>query len=101
MSAKKEISRFTIKFNPTFPRQEEAMRILNETGRSKAALIADALHLYFAAGAVGYTNTLEQKSTSPSPHQRAEVMQEHSPQVEDDADEFWSSANATVGSFFQ
>jgi len=46
MDTKKNEARFTIKFNPVNPRHREAMRILNETGRGKAALIADALCMY-------------------------------------------------------
>ena len=46
MDAKKNEARFTIKFNPVNPRHREAMRILNEAGRGKAALIADALCMY-------------------------------------------------------
>ena len=46
MYAKKDVSKFTIKFNPINPRHREAMRILNEAGRGKAALIAEALYTY-------------------------------------------------------
>ena len=49
--SKKDETRFTIKFNPSIPRHREAMRILNEAGRWKAALIADALCLYAHYGA--------------------------------------------------
>ena len=51
MRAKKDESRFTIKFNPGNPRHREAMWILNEAGRGKAALIADALCMYVRYGA--------------------------------------------------
>ena len=43
---KKNEARFTIKFNPANPRHREAIRMLNEAGRSKASLIADALCVY-------------------------------------------------------
>ena len=46
MNVKKNMSKFTIKFNLANPRQQEAMRMLNEVGRGKAVLIADALHIY-------------------------------------------------------
>jgi len=46
MVSKKDETRFTIKFNPENPRHQEAIRILNEVGRAKTAMIADALHLY-------------------------------------------------------
>ena len=46
MGAKKNESKFTIMFNPINPRHREAIRILNEAGRGKAALIADALYAY-------------------------------------------------------
>ena len=43
---KKNEARFTIKFNPANPRHREAIRMLNEAGRCKASLIADALCVY-------------------------------------------------------
>jgi|GEM_PF-3372430 len=45
MAAKKDASRYTIKFNPDIPSHKEAMRTLDEAGRSKAALIADAIRM--------------------------------------------------------
>ena len=45
MTAKKNASRYTIKFNPDIPSHKEAMRTLDEAGRSKAALIADAIRM--------------------------------------------------------
>ena len=51
MDVKKDESRFTIKFNPVNPRHREAVRILSEAGRCKAALIADALCMYVHYGA--------------------------------------------------
>ena len=50
MYAKKDEARFTIKFNPLNPRHKEAMRVLNEAGRSKASLIADALCMFLHCG---------------------------------------------------
>lgn len=43
---KKDGAKFTIRFNNAIPRQREAMRMLDEAGRGKATLIADALHFY-------------------------------------------------------
>ena len=51
MDTKKNEARFTIKFNPINPRHREAMRLLNEAGRTKASLIADALCMYDQYGA--------------------------------------------------
>ena len=51
MDAKKDETRFTIKFNPVNPRHREAIRILNEAGRGKASLIADAICMYIHYGA--------------------------------------------------
>ena len=45
MVAKKDASRYTIKFDPTIPVHQEAMQALDEAGRSKAALIADAIRI--------------------------------------------------------
>lgn len=43
---KKDDTRFTVRFNPTDPRQQSAIADLNASGRRKAALIADALYYY-------------------------------------------------------
>jgi hypothetical protein len=43
---KKEEMRLTIRFNPADPRHREAARILNESGRSKAIIVANALWEY-------------------------------------------------------
>lgn len=45
MAAKKDASRYTIKFDPAIPSHKEAMRTLDEAGRGKAALIADAIRI--------------------------------------------------------
>jgi UDP-3-O-acyl-N-acetylglucosamine deacetylase len=45
MAAKKDASRYTIKFDPAIPSHMEAMQTLNEAGRSKATLIADAIRI--------------------------------------------------------
>jgi len=45
MAAKKDASRYTIKFDPTIPSHKEAMQTLDEAGRGKAALIADAIRI--------------------------------------------------------
>ena len=51
MRTKKDEAKFTIKFNLVNPRHREAVRILNEAGRGKAALIAEALYTYAHHGA--------------------------------------------------
>ena len=51
MGAKKDEAKFTIKFNLVNLRHREAARILNESGRGKAALIAEALYAYAYHGA--------------------------------------------------
>ena len=43
---KKEEMRFSIRFNPADPRHRSAARILNEAGRSKAVIVANALWEY-------------------------------------------------------
>jgi hypothetical protein len=43
---KKEEMRFSIRFNPADPRHLKAARILNQVGRSKAMIVADALWEY-------------------------------------------------------
>ena len=63
MAAKKDESKFTIKFNPVNPRHREAVRILNEVGRGKAALIAEALYIYAHRG-VGIGAGLSSGSSS-------------------------------------
>ena len=51
---KKDATKYTIKFNAANPRHREAMRLLNETARGKAALIADALCMYAHYGVEAY-----------------------------------------------
>jgi hypothetical protein len=46
---KKDETRFTIRFNPTDPRQRKATEVLVAAGRRKASLIADALCEYLAS----------------------------------------------------
>ena len=43
---KKEEMRFSIRFNPADPRHRNAARLLNEAGRSKAVIVANALWEY-------------------------------------------------------
>ena len=47
-NTKKDETRYTIRFNPSDPRQQIAMAALNTAGRRKATLIADAICEYFA-----------------------------------------------------
>ena len=46
--AKKDETRYTIRFNPADPRHQRAMAALDTAGRRKAALIADAICEYLA-----------------------------------------------------
>ena len=48
---KKNPARFTVKFNPTNPRHQKAITLLECAGRCKASLIADALVMYDHYGA--------------------------------------------------
>lgn len=45
MTAKKNAARYTIKFDPDIPSHQEAMQTLDEQGRGKAALIAEAIRI--------------------------------------------------------
>jgi hypothetical protein len=72
MDTKKDVARFTIKFNTINPRHKQAIRMLNEAGRTKAALIADALCMYAHYGSdmgIGFEKGsefhAESKATKP------------------------------------
>jgi len=45
MATKKHTTRYSIKFDPDIPSHQEAIKTLDEVGRSKAALIADAIRI--------------------------------------------------------
>ena len=67
MESKKNEARFTIKFNPANPRHREAIRTLNEAGRGKATLIADALCMYIHYGATMSADLLRSGITESAP----------------------------------
>ena len=126
MGMKKNEARFTIKFDPNNPRQREAMRILNDAGRRKAALITDAILCMFGYyGANTDAAMLHKKPQShnrPGYHQRQHVaraseygpgeLDAAAPQVTpteaDEAadtaqsrgDDTWQTINDSLGEFF-
>ena len=72
MGAKKDASRYTIKFDITIPSHKEAMRTLDETGRSKAALIADAIRIrnaFYSRNEDGLAALMPTVSPQPPPVQ--------------------------------
>ena len=120
--AKKNEARFTIKFNPANPRHREAMRMLNEAGRCKASLIADALSLYDCYGATAcsdlhtcgdlYNGRNSKRIATKARHEVVEVenatLQPHGNQETYKALDdklfneggFWKDIESSVGSFF-
>ena len=97
MDPKKDETRFTIKFNPANPRHREAMRALNEAGRSKASLIADALCLY----AHYSTNTAADLVRRAEP---TVAVKKGPPAIPADTtnqkDDVWLTVNESLESFF-
>ena len=88
MGSKMYEARFTIKFDPANPRQREAMRILNEAGRRKAALITDAILYMF--GSFGVADRPHSKIGSELlPHKLAMI-----------GDSTWQAINESVDEFF-
>ena len=72
MAAKKDASRYTIKFDPAIPSHKEAMRTLDEAGRGKAALIADAIRIrntLYSRNADAIDALLPNDSRQPAPMQ--------------------------------
>ena len=100
MVSKKNEARFTIKFNPANPRHREAMRVLNEAGRSKAALIADALCLY----AHYSTNTAADLMGRAKPRDGAVATKKSPSAIPADTasqkDDVWLTVNESLESFF-
>ena len=84
MDAKKNEARFTIKFNPANPRHQEAIRTLNEAGRGKAALIADALCMYAHYGASMSADLLSSKEIIPAMQSTKICMASKNEKGEDD-----------------
>ena len=126
MGIKKNEARFTIKFDPNNPRQREVMRILNDAGRRKAALITDALLCMFGYyGGNTDAAMLHNKPSSisrpghpqrqhvarasecePSRHDAATplVTQTETDEAADTAqssgDDAWQTINDSLGEFF-
>ena len=97
MDSKKDVARFTIKFNPANSRHREAMRVLNEAGRNKAALIADALCLY----AHYSTNTAADLVGRAKPGDKSRHIQREVPaDAASQKDDVWLTVNESLESFF-
>ena len=114
--AKKNEARFTIKFNPANPRHQEAMRMLNDAGRCKASLIADALNMYACYGATAYDDLFNRRNSKSIVTETRHVVVEvenatllkheslDTLNASDDKllneDDFWKDIRDSVGSFF-
>ena len=98
MGNKKDETRFSIKFNPTYPRHQEAIRILNEAGRGKAALIADVLHMYSRSGVrLGG----DSPRNPPISHHPSSLTAHESPGKDyETEDDIWQTIDESVDSFF-
>ena len=104
MEAKKDETRFTIKFNPANPRHKEAMRILNKDGgRRKASLIADALCMYVHGNPVMTVNTIRNpvqvtkgESSTPMHGHEANAPDKRQPSTDDS----WTTINESLNGFF-
>ena len=86
---KKEEMRFSIRFNPADPRHRKAAQILNQAGRSKAIIVANALWEYeLKNGALmDISNSHEGSATitSPAPDsQRVPIQSETMEQSDND-----------------
>lgn len=92
MAAKKDIARFTIRFNIENPRHNEAMRILNKHGKGMASLIADALCMYVYYGA-----SFNSSHKEPAGLDIASPMAKPAEVTQDD---FRDILNASLDAFF-
>jgi len=103
MDTKKDKTRYTIKFNPTDLRHQEAMKALDGAGRRKASLIADALCMYNYNGAdMGFTPLVSNiHNTNPTQHQDkpTTVATQLSNAVEVNDDDIWQSINESLAEF--
>ena len=84
MGTKKDESRFTIKFDSANPRQREAMRILNQVDRRKAALITDAILCMYGYYGTNMATSIavEKPSNTSSPKL---PMRESTPEIAQDS----------------
>ena len=99
---KKNENRYTIKFNPANPRHKEAMRILDDVGRRKASLIADALCMF---NHYGTDMNADLRRSFPdlingelSPVVSADVFQ--SAAQDPHTDDSWATINESLDGFF-
>jgi len=99
MGNKKDETRFSIKFNPTYPRHQEAIRILNEAGRGKAVLIADVLHMYSRSG-VRLGGDLSMNHHPISQHPSSLTAHESPGKDHVTEDDMWQTIDESVDSFF-
>jgi len=114
MKIKKQEARFTIQFNLDNPRHKEAVKILNEVGRNKAMLIAEALYVYsrYVSNAI---NHIGNNTSKPSQHEVIATIQkefevsEIAPLIENSVDidttqttedDVWQTVNESLGAFF-
>jgi len=104
MEAKKDATRFTIKFNPANPRHKEAMRILNEDGgRRKASLIADALCMYVHCNSVIDASTMKNpvKVTKDESGTLMHGLEANAPDKrQPSTDDSWATINESLDGFF-
>jgi len=103
MVNKKDDARFTIKFNPDIPRHQEAIRILSEAGRAKAALIADALHLCSRNNGRITTVVVNDEMYKPVPISNvpnAVKVVESSDEARLTDEDLWQTVGKSVESFF-
>ena len=96
MDTKKNEARFTIKFNPANLRHREAMRILNEAGRGKAALIADALCMYIHYGA----DSFMLPHNKPAPISAPAIQSTRATTNKDEDDDLLSTLADSTDMFF-
>jgi len=72
MSKKKDVARFTIRFNQENPRHNKAIQILNKNGKGMASLIADSLCMYVHYGA-DFTSDLVKTSKQEIPLNQEDI----------------------------
>ena len=108
MKIKKQEARFTIQFNLNNPRHKEAVKILNEVGRSKAMLIAEALYVYFryVSNAINHIGSNKsQHEVTTTIHEKLEVseiapLNEDIDTTQSIEDDLWQTVNESLGAFF-
>ena len=123
MNTKKKPERFTIQFDINIPNHQEAIKTLNEAGRSKAPLIAEAIHIMNAFNAYKtsalaelFINTkhetiptLQQTQSPKAPREKLEATDIHpllpiiethdTPSISQSEDAFWETINDSLEMF--